>query len=90
MKIIETMPMTIMGVQARTYRMGDCRIIVSKEHGKWHLSISCKDRYPVWQEIKQARYELLPDQCMMAMLLPPKEEYVNLHQNTFHLHEIER
>jgi len=56
-------------------------------HG-WHMSISHPSRYPTWNEIRDARYELLPDDCTMAMLLPPKAEYVNLHPNCFHLHEI--
>ena len=54
----------------------------------WHLSISHPSRYPTWDEIRDARYDLLPDGCTMAMLLPPKGEYVNLHRNCFHLHEI--
>lgn len=76
--------------------MGECRIIVSRDmHGtkefgpvRWHLSISCVDRYPTWDEIHEARYRLLPDKCMMAIILPPKAEYVNIHPNCFHLHEI--
>lgn len=54
----------------------------------WHLSISHANRYPVWDEIKAARYELIPDHVTMCMILPPKAEYVNLQENTFHLHEI--
>lgn len=65
-------------------------VIVAWEPGRgWHLSISHPKRYPVWDEIRDARYDLLPDACTMAMLLPPKGEYVNLHPNCFHLHEIE-
>jgi hypothetical protein len=83
------MPATI---QNKAYARGDCRIWVSREvHGhelRWHLSISCTNRYPTWDEIKDARYALLPDECIMAMLLPPKAEYVNIHPNCFHLHEI--
>ena len=56
---------------------------------RWHLSISCRDRYPTWDEIKEARYRLIPNNVTMAMLLPPKEQYVNIHPNCFHLHEIE-
>lgn len=66
------------------------RVIVAWREGQgWHLSISHPTRYPVWDEIRDARYDLLPDACTMAMLLPPKGEYVNLHPNCFHLHEIE-
>jgi len=54
----------------------------------WHLSLSHPTRYPTWNEIRDARYALLPDNCTMAMLLPPKGEYVNMHPNCFHLHEM--
>lgn len=77
----------------KAYAKGDCRIWISREvYGnhevRWHLSISCKDRYPTWDEIRDARYDLLPDDCTMAMLLPPSREYVNIHPNCFHLHEL--
>jgi hypothetical protein len=55
----------------------------------WHLSISHPTRYPTWDEIKAARYDLLPDDCTMGMLLPPSGEYVNVHPNCFHLHEVD-
>lgn len=61
----------------------------------WHLSISHKrnrndpGRIPTWQEIKEARYAFCPDGVYMAMILPPKQEFVNLHPTTMHLHEIE-
>lgn len=54
---------------------------------RFHLSISHPHRYPKWDEISDARYSLLPDNCTMMMYLPPTEEYVNLHKNCFHLHE---
>lgn len=56
-------------------------------HG-WHVSLSHPARYPTWNEIRDARYDLLPDACLMALLLPPRAEYVNLHPNCFHLHEV--
>ena len=76
----------------KQYRLGACRILVGKEpvHGKlqWHLSISCQHRNPSWEEIKAARYALCPDQARMAMLLPPQNEYVNMHEHCFHLWEV--
>jgi hypothetical protein len=66
----------------------DCHIIVSREQGRWHMSISHNERYPSWDEIHEARYELLPEERTFAMILPPKSEYVNLHHNCFHLWEI--
>lgn len=56
-----------------------------KEH---HLSISHPARYPTWDEIAEARYKFLPDALTFALYLPPKAEYVNLHPNCFHLHEV--
>jgi hypothetical protein len=71
---------------------GTLTLLRSKEAG-WHLSISFKEkqghakRYPTWDEITAARYGFLPDTVHMVMHLPPKEEYVNLHETTFHLWE---
>ena len=68
---------------------------------RWHLSISHRSsrlvtvagnplpgRIPTWDEIKDARYHFVPDEAYMAMILPPKAEYVNVHPTTMHLHEI--
>lgn len=62
----------------------------------WHLSISHRrskppfppGRYPRWDEIRDARYRFVPDEITMAMLLPPKAEYINVHETTFHLWEV--
>jgi hypothetical protein len=71
---------------------------VALEPQGWHLSISHHGRrlksgrpmarYPTWDEITHARYELLPDDITVAMLLPPPVEYVASHPTTFHLHEV--
>lgn len=78
------------------YRMGECSIIMAREQAAadgtflWHLSISCTHRHPTWDEIKVARYRLLPLELTMGMLLPPPENYVNVQQqdHVFHLWEI--
>ena len=67
---------------------GPVRTITSRDAGRWHLSVSCEDRYPTWDEIAEARYDLLPDRLEMAMILPPRDHYVNLHPYTFHLWEM--
>jgi hypothetical protein len=75
---------------------GTLSAFVAQEPPGWHLSISHRPnsfrsagRYPAWDEIAHARYELLPDDITVAMLLPPPDEYVALHDTTFHLHEID-
>jgi len=80
----------------RMFHKGACRVLVSREMQPkkgarlyWHLSISCQDRYPTWNEIKDARYSLLPMSLTFAQLLPPMDEFVNIHPNCFHLWEID-
>lgn len=84
----------LLGADAQAYRYGGCMVIVSAlEHrgdGKprRHLSISHPSRYPTWDEIHGARDRYLPAEATFAMLLPPPEEYVNVHPNCFHLWEL--
>lgn len=70
------------------YSWGNCRVMVGLEPVGWHLSISCPNRNPTWAEIKQARYDLLPHDVTMAMILPPASEYVSIHNFCFHLFQI--
>jgi len=56
---------------------------------RWHLSIAHHHRYPTWDEIRDIRYVLVPDDVTVAMFLPPRGEYVNEHEFCFHLYEVE-
>jgi hypothetical protein len=77
--------------------MGECRIILGREpsgiHGelRWHLTISCPERHPSWDEIKTARYRLLGPDTVIAMVLPQPRFYVNVPQqdHVFQLYEID-
>lgn len=81
-----------------------CRILVGQEPARaapagiwlppnelllWHLSISHRDRYPTWDEVADARYLLVPEDVTMALLLPPPEQYLNVHETTLHLWQID-
>lgn len=89
-------------VYQRKVEDGHLSAIVTREPSgpgggvEWHMSISHRladrspGRYPTWDEIAHARYELLPDAVPFAMMLPPKSEYVAVHDTTFHLHEVHR
>jgi hypothetical protein len=72
----------------KCYRLGECSVIVTREFGEWHMSIAHKYRRPSWDEIAEARYRILPDDVTMAMLLPPKAQYLNIHENCFQLVQI--
>lgn len=79
---------------------GHLSVFSGPEPPGWHLSISHRSnllgpmgrhattRYPSWDEIADARYQFAPPNVTMAMLLPPKEQYVNIHETTFHLWQV--
>jgi hypothetical protein len=90
MKIKASKGFNLGGTPSRAATIDECMVIVSYEPNGWHLSISHPSRNPTWEEIRTARYELVPDQVKMAMILPPKAEYVNVHEFCFHLYEIKQ
>ena len=67
---------------------GWLQCFVTIDAGLYHLSVSHPRRYPTWDEIKALRYALLPDDKTFAILFPPMAQYVNVHSNCFHLHEV--
>jgi hypothetical protein len=73
---------------SKGYRMGQCTVIVSHSDQGWHFSIAHPTRYPTWDEVAKVRYELIPDEAQMAMMLPPRSEYVNIHNFCFQCHEV--
>ena len=71
------------------FQFGRCKVIVSIDNGEWHLSISTKKALPSYKEMKVARYKYCPDEIYMAEIFPPKQEFVNVHQYTRHLWQID-
>ena len=62
------------------------------EPAGWHLSVShaarrahgvprAASRYPTWDELAHARYELLPDDIDVVMHLPPPAEFLSVHEH---------
>ncbi len=94
---IHDQPLNIGGVSAtaaqRNVGDGVLRALVAEEPTGWHLSISFVDhkgkpsRYPRWDEIVDARDQLLPADVAFVMHLPVADQYVAVHDTTFHLHE---
>jgi len=70
------------------FAFGRCKVIVTIDNGDWHLSISTANALPSYKEIKAARYHFCPDEIYMAEILPPKSEFVNLHEFVRHLWQI--
>jgi len=88
--LVDRLPMDLQRTGARVFKMAHCSVILSQEPEGWHLSISCPDRDPTWDEIATARYRMLPQVKEMAMYLPALEDYVNLHPYVFHLYEVRK
>jgi hypothetical protein len=72
----------------RAFRMGACFILLSQQRVGWHMSISKPSKLPTWEEVRDARYALIPDEAVMAMLLPSKDVYVNVHEFCLQLYEV--
>lgn len=97
--IVDHPPTYLAGMPSEKVRlatMGDVRVIYAREpageNGEllWHLSLSCADRHPTWDEIKTVRYRMLPLGLTFGLLLPPPDLYVNVPEqdHVFHLWEI--
>lgn len=50
-----------------------------------HVSVSHRDRLPNWDELKFVKEVFLGRDKLAIQVLPPAEEYVNLHPNVLHL-----
>ena len=62
--------------------------ILSIDAGLEHLSISHKDRLPTYEEMKEARYQLMSQNINVAQIFPPKENFINVHDYCLHLWEL--
>ena len=65
------------------------RAILTVADGMVHLSISLAHRIPNYEEMKQARYDLIPNGRWMAQVFPPPKYFVNIHPNVLHLWEVQ-
>lgn len=52
---------------------------------QWHLSVAHKERYPNWDELMIFRSFIFEDDMEVIMVMPPMDEYVNLHDRCFHM-----
>lgn len=72
----------------KAYKAGKLTILHTYNDRLGHvLSIAHPDRYPTWDEVAYVRYALIPDEVTMAMLLPSREDYINMHNFCFILNE---
>lgn len=74
------------------FRIGNLHVISSGlasndcKHGDWeHVSVSCEDRCPTWEEMQRVKELFWRDDETVIQFHPPKSEYVNHHQYCLHL-----
>ncbi len=73
----------------RVCESGYLRAIVSRDLGYWHLSVSHRSGiYPNWDQLADARYDLIPHDVDMALILPPPGNYVNANPGVLQLTEV--
>lgn len=65
------------------WRMGECLVHRFRDFEGLQLVVSHASRYPTWDEIKTARYRLLPLGVAYALILPPPDEYVDDPRNRY-------
>jgi hypothetical protein len=65
---------------------------VREEKLLWHISVSHRDkdgipdRVPTWDELKSAKYQLVPEDVVMVLIFPRRTaKYVNVHDTCLHL-----
>lgn len=60
-------------------------VIASTGMGWEHVSVSRKDRAPLWDEMCQVKALFWDDDDCVMQLHPPKADYVNNHSKCLHL-----
>lgn len=73
------------------WQKGPVRALVGREvwrdeSVRWHISASCEDRVPTWEELVTAAHELRPG-VPFCMGVPPRTWWMNVHPNVLHLWE---
>lgn len=70
------------------WSLGECQVIQFTEPSSngfraQRFTVSHGSRLPNWDELKLARYRLLPANRTFALLMPPPEEYVDDPRNPY-------
>lgn len=69
------------------FRYKGKNILINKEDDLWHLSVSANHTLGYY-ELKEIRYKFMPNDMQVAQIFPPREDFVNIHKNCFHLFQI--
>lgn len=81
-KLIELMPLNS---TMRVFRMGECQIIFANEMRQWHISVTCEQRYPTWDELRDIGWALVPGKKLYIEVPTQQEPYLNAHPFCLHM-----
>jgi hypothetical protein len=75
----------------KMWQRGPVRALVGREMWRdgttrWHISVSCEDRVPSWEELVQAAHDVRPG-VAFTMGVPPRTWWMNAHPHVLHLWE---
>lgn len=63
----------------------ELRCIVSDGSGWEHVSVSCYDRCPTWEEMCHIKNLFWDDDDFVVQMHPPKEDYIDNHKYCLHM-----
>lgn len=88
---LERLMLTPENSYLRCYRLGECSVIVTREGGRFHLSVAHPRRLPGWAEVAEAWYRCVPlaGRRTGCVALPPVADYVNVNPNCMQVVEID-
>lgn len=61
------------------------KILISDGGGWDHVSVSCEDRCPTWEEMEWVRRKFFSDDDTVIQIHPPLNDYVNCCDNCLHM-----
>lgn len=72
--------------KAKAYDEAPKAAIVAHKDEDRHLKVILEG---IFHELKEVRYKFMPNDMQVAQIFPPREEFVNVHENCFHLFELD-
>lgn len=73
------------GADGWLWQFGKLRVIASWGMGWDHVSVSHRDRIPLWEEMCWVKDQFFEAEETVMQLHPPHSEYVNNHSRCLHL-----
>jgi len=60
-------------------------VLIGREGGDWHISLSTETRYPTWDELRDVCWALGPGVRFKLVIPTADDAYTNLHNYCLHV-----